>query len=193
MRHKIGLTISIDCEIRENNKLIKARYDIPGHSFVNNFITWIYGSACHTYQSMVDVSGVSRTNIYYAIVWTTLVGSGGDSSKGVLIGRGTTTVTLNDYKLETPITHGTGTNQLLYSTGTIVAPTTDATTTTLRYSRVFTNNSGSLITVNEVGMTFYSSATGGNYYFMICRDIITPADVNNGQQLTINYNLKTTI
>lgn len=190
MRHKIGLTISIDCEIRENNRLIKAKYDIPGHSFVNNFINWIYGSACHTAQSLVDTSGVTRSSV--SMVWTTLIGSGGDSNRGVLIGRGSTAVTLNDYKLETPITHGTGTNQLQYSTGTIVAPTTDATTTTLRYSRVFTNNSGSLITVNEVGMTFYAYVSGERY-FLICRDIITPTDVNNGQQLTINYNLKTTI
>lgn len=199
MKNKIGLSINIDYEIREKNRVIKSKYNIPGHSFVKQFIQWLYYSTFYIEDYCIDTSNVSRqlsTVLNYTA--SGFLGPVSNSSYGVQVGTGTTAVTINDYKIETLIAHGTSTGQLQYSAGTITAPSVDATTTTLRLSRVFTNGSGATITVNEVALTSYFNTINGSNdyygaYFLMCRDLVSPIEVTNGQQLTINYNLKTTI
>ena len=72
-------------------------------------------------------------------------------------------------------------------------PSFTTTTGTLRFTRVFTNASGGTITVNEIGLSTYYQDIG-TWYFLIMRDILSPGvDILNGQQMTLNYNMTTTI
>jgi len=192
MKNKIGLSISIDYEIREKGKLIKSKYNIPGHSFVKQFIQWLFVSSFYKGITMTNTSGTPISQEAAYVYDTQFLTS--SSSWGVQIGSGTDAVSINDNKLQTQIAHGTGTGQLQYSTGTTAAASTDATTTTWRLSRVFTNGSSGTVTVNEVGLVsqVYNTWDVINYY-LFCRDIVSPIEVTVGQQLTLNYNLKTTI
>jgi hypothetical protein len=69
------------------------------------------------------------------------------------------------------------------------APSTTATTTTFRLTRVFTNGSGGTVTVQEIGLV---SGNGTNNYLWV-RDLTGAVTVTNGQQLTVNYDFTTTI
>lgn len=117
-----------------------------------------------------------------------------DEDKGIIVGSGTTAPTIDDYKMETPIAHGSGATELEYSAVIWGTPTADATTSTFTITRDFTNAAaGGAITVNEIGL--YVRAIGldfedanKDYYFLIIRDVISGGiSVDDGQTLTVNY------
>ncbi|GAI73856.1 unnamed protein product, partial [marine sediment metagenome] len=62
-------------------------------------------------------------------------------------------------------------------------------------TRTFTNSSGGSITVREIGIYCFSTDTGAiARYFCIVRDVLaTPQAVGNGEILTVQYTLRTTV
>ena len=126
----------------------------------------------------------------------------GDDAYGLVIGIGTTAPTIDDYKLETQIAHGTGGGQIQYGDVAFGLPTASGSVSHFTVTRDFPNASGGTITVNEIAL--YVRALGsqpGYYYkresiwvFMIIRDIIAGGiDVPNGETLTVNYRQQSTI
>ena len=120
-----------------------------------------------------------------------------DINYGSVVGSGLTTVDINDYKLETQITHGVGAGQLQYSEVVFGAPTTISSGTSFVVTRIFTNNSGNDVTINEIGLIvgIQPQYSGTFYYVLIARDNIvsSPPVLVNGESLTLNYTLTTTI
>jgi len=120
-----------------------------------------------------------------------------DSSFGILIGSGTLTPTILDYSLSILIPNGTSTGQMQYGAVNIYSPTTNTSTNTgyLTVSRTFTNNSGSSVTVSEVGMAAFDGGFSGlpNQVYLILHDLLpTPITVPNGSSLTISYEIQVT-
>ena len=116
------------------------------------------------------------------------------SGLGIVVGTGSTAPTINDYKLEAQIAHGTGSGQLSYSAMTFGQPTSDASISQFTLTRDFTNASGASITVNEIGWACYGAAQMNAVLIQAIRDVIAGGiAVGNGQTLTVNYRIQVAV
>jgi hypothetical protein len=112
---------------------------------------------------------------------------------GILVGTGTTAPTIDDYQMETKITHGIGAGQLQYSAVAFGAPTSDGTVSHFTITRDFSNASGSPITVREVGLVVLIGRMGsGSDYYLTIRDSVN-ITIPDGETLTVNYRLQATV
>lgn len=161
------------------------------HSFLKQYITGLYLWIVRPVaESLTDTGGVSRS-IFHA-TGMNAVAAATTSTVGLVVGTGTNAVTINDTKLQTQIAHGTSSGQLDYGASVVNAPSSDSTSTTFILTRVFANSSGGSITVREIGIYAQMQDSGGtNYNMCAVRDAVTIA-LSNGDQLTLNYILKTT-
>lgn len=117
---------------------------------------------------------------------------------GIQVGTGTNAVTANDYALQTKIAHGSGAGQLSYGLTTIPQTTGPAVTGSRAYFdfvRIFTNNSGGDITINELGLVAEEQLqVGTKVYIMYARDkLTTGATVPNGGTIQVKYTLYVTV
>jgi hypothetical protein len=106
-----------------------------------------------------------------------LLASSGNSDYGIVVGSGTTPVTLNNYKLQSKISHGILAGQLQY--GNVRISTMDMSDPNKWFfyiTRVFTNGTTADITITEVGLIVYlfsDSSIGVNSpYYLIARDVL---------------------
>lgn len=115
--------------------------------------------------------------------------SAGGFYNGIIIGTSAEPFTAEDYGLWAPINSGVGAGLMVYNTmATSVVPVylTGTKQWTITLSRIFNNNSGASITVNETGL----SAGWLNFGGTVSRDVLSaPAVVPNGGQLTISITL----
>jgi len=94
-----------------------------------------------------DINGTDRSN--FADFARAMTGT----DRGIVVGSGTTPVTLEDFRLASPIPNGTGVGQLVYGTLTVFA--IDQSLSNIwkyRISRIFTNQSTGDVTIAEVGL-----------------------------------------
>ncbi|OYT59633.1 MAG: hypothetical protein B6U75_03485 [Desulfurococcales archaeon ex4484_217_1] len=117
-----------------------------------------------------------------------------DDSYGIMVGSGTKTVEIDDYSLESKISHGTGSGQLDYDTHTI-NKYEEAGQVKIEIQRTFRNVSGATITVKEVGLGVRNYCEDGDgvkkdLKFLIVRDLLdTPRDVLDGGSLTVKITI----
>lgn len=194
MRGACGLYYSFQIRDAASGKIIVPFRRKRAHSFLTVYITWLYLKMVGaTTQNRTDTDGVSRalhrkSHIHVATV-------SGSTVNGLVVGTGTNAVTITDFRLQTKIAHGTSAGQLQYSSCVVNLPTSTATTTSLIMTRDFTNASGSTITIEELGIYAemnYGASGSSQDNFCIVRDLQTIA-LTNGQILTLNYEIKTTI
>jgi len=178
--------------VREQSGLLVLETELrPAHSFTKQFAQLLYniglGAAYANPTAVTNTGGSSVTNVLNM----TLLTNAGTAVQtwGIQVGTGTAAESINDTALNTLIAHGTSVGQLQYGPVTFGAPSTTATTTTFRHTRVFTNGSGGTVTVQEIGLTS-GDATNN---FLLVRDLTGAVAVTNGQQLTVNYDFTTTI
>lgn len=187
-------------EIKESGLLVRESGIMPAHSFTKQFAqllfnSVIFGVSAYVPQAMTDTSGNTVSvigNISNLWMRPLVNASVSTSTFGIQVGTGVGAESINDTALGTQIATGTGVGQLQYGSVTFASPTTTATTTTFRVTRVFTNGSGGTVTVQEIGLTCRGS-TSTVRPFLLIRDLTGAVAVNNGQQLTVNYDLTTTI
>jgi hypothetical protein len=112
------------------------------------------------------------------------------STHGVVVGSGNVAVAITDYKLQTQIMHGTGANQLQYSSvdfPNLYQVSGGTAKTDIR--RLFTNASGSDVAINEIGLycnTYFS------WKFCIERTLFSQT-LADGESLEVTYRLSKTI
>jgi len=117
-----------------------------------------------------------------------------DDSYGIMVGSGTKTVEIDDYSLESKISHGTGSGQLDYDTHTI-SISEEAGQVKVEITRTFKNVSGTTVTVSEVGLgvrNYWKQSTGvaKDLKFLIVRDVLdTPQNVLDGGSLTVKITI----
>jgi len=97
---------------------------------------------------------------------------------GIVIGTGTTAVTMTDYKLEAQVT-----TNVAHSNVSFGEDTPDASTYRVQIIRTFTNNTGAALEIREVGLY---SPLGGYYYCCIDRTLYS-VDLAAGQSVTLTY------
>ena len=164
---------------------------VQAKSFVKQFAQLMFNvgfqAAVGTPTSVTNVAGSSVTTMQQ-MGFRTDAGTT-TSTYGILVGTGTSAESINDTALQTQVAHGASAGQLQYGAMTYAAPSTTATTTTFRCTRVFTNASGGTVTVQEIGLVSREQSNS----FLLIRDLTGAVAVNNGQQLTVNYDFTTTI
>lgn len=112
----------------------------------------------------------------------------GNVNYGILVGTGTNTVAIDDYTLQTKIAHGSSAGQLNYSAMSLDNTiTTAGSTIYFNLSRTFTNNSGSDITIQEVGLVY-----SAGYYYLIDRTLSSKT-ITNGNSSTCTYRISISV
>ena len=116
----------------------------------------------------------------------------GTTTYGILLGTGSTAVTVNDYAMQTLIANGSSAGQLNYSATAVTGAVAAQTTCALSVTRLVGNATGSTITVNELGMVFSMYDNGSQDYFLIVHDNVTQA-IGAGQSYLVIYTMTTSI
>ena len=192
-----GLQPYIDITISEGDKIVKKYRRRKCRSFVVQFAQMLlHGMSLNTVAAVIDTGNTSRSlvpPVYSRQSQFLLNASAGTTTYGSVVGSGTNVEAITDYALQTLITHGTTSGKLQYSAVTFGAPTTDATTSYMTVTRIFTNGSSGNVSVNEIGLYsyFYNNDTSVGWYFCLVRDKLDSTIVlSAGQNMTLNYILK---
>jgi hypothetical protein len=121
------------------------------------------------------------------------LGSVATNTYGIQVGTSTTAESFEHWGLQAIIAHGTTTGTLSYAAQNAASFNYNAGTKTwtATYTRIFNNNSGGTIYVNETGMTANTiSNSGSGIKICLWRDLLgASVTVNNGAQLTVTYNV----
>lgn len=188
--YKILLEIFIITPGQGNkNPTIKRTYREECRSFVKQWVQIIKAN----FQALGEENTRDRTNTLRTVscYYNDIKGAAGDYNKGILVGTGSTPVNISDYKLETPITHGSAAGQLNHKAVTFDAFQLIGSTARFTLRRQFENLSGGTITVNEVGIYARDS---GPYDYCIVRDVLAvPQQILNGQIMEGRYTFQTTV
>lgn len=196
-------TLHIHTRVEKNGIILSDRHQV-GHSWVRNaynaYNLQMLDSCPTTYLFVRGTDGtfapatyVPARQDYYGFITGGYYCTTNNEYYGIVIGTGTTAFDLDDFRLDTPIVSGNTANKLYYQAQ--VAPVTTYSgdpdfTENILHKRVFNNNSGGTITVNEVGLIYYV----GYYpnYILMSRDVLdVPAVVLNGAQLTVTVSITT--
>lgn len=147
------------------------------------------------------LTGVSTTNTTYTFARSSGAWSGNGfinnantSVYGIVVGRSNSIFIVDDYALYDLISHGNGTGQLYYAsqldTPAVMSYDSNEKKYTNRLKRLFNNNSGSTITIKELGLVGNWFIGFNNTNYLMARDVLsTPVVVPNGAQLTVTYAL----
>ena len=198
----------IGIEVRDSKGQIIHSREQEAHSWVRNFYNWIFtqaASAAGTIASGLGITtlgGGSQGTYEDRCCWRLSqvdVGYGynagpGVDTLGIVVGVGTAEESLEDYALDDKIANGEDPGQLSYTQSSSEVFTV-GTTKRCQWVRYFNNNSGSPVTVNEVGIyTKIQYATAGSGWtmdIMVCRDMISPGvEVPDTGQLKVTYTIE---
>jgi len=196
-----GVGLYIDGVIKEGDKVVRKIRRVKGHSFVKQYAQLLLLDFCATSPYVRNTNNaleypVGTTGSTFMNRRFGCDAASGEDRTGLVIGTGNTAVTVSDYKLATKISNGITSGTLQYGAVAVGAPTTDLTSNYFVITRVFTNGSGSPVTIKEIGLIAYNTSYSNvlNNVYLIARDIL-PSEIplNNGQNVTINYTIKATI
>jgi len=175
-----------------NQRVIKSK------SFVQQFLLMLWIQMNQVWENIANINVTDTGNTNRAIHESNLMfaadAASTDTNYGIIVGTGTNAVTITDYKVQTPIAHGSGAGQLQYGAMAFGGPASDASTSQFTLTRDFANASGASITVNELGLYLKGFKYNTTYYFMTIRDVISGGiAVPNGQTLTVNYRIQAVV
>jgi hypothetical protein len=154
-----------------------------GHSWLRNFYN---GMVNGMFSYLMTNDGVYAAG---SIAGKLLAGGVSNTAdieiySSIFLGTDDTAFSAEQYKMIAPIVSGNGAGQLLYSAVGSTSKSYNAGTHiwTFTFSRIANNNSGSSITVKEVGV--------GNASICNERSVLSPTvAVANGAQLTVTYEI----
>jgi len=180
-----------------DGKLLKDTGLLPSHSYVIQFLALFDAIWRPSDRAATDTSGANSVMLDIS-EWTSKFGRGnsgvGNDTYGIVVGTnaGTTAEDNENYALDTKILHdGAGAaGKLNYQATSFVAPHVDAPNVDLHISRAFLNETGSTITVKEIGMIIKN--TDDTKYHLILRDVVADEDILDDYTLTVVYTLRTT-
>lgn len=184
---KIGIKINWKDYDSKGNLISETEHE--ANSIVKPFIAILLAQLANVTISnpCKDTGNTTRntapTTIFTAQATTTT------TTHGIIVGTGTTAVTIDDYNVETPIAHGNGAGQLAYGAVNFdTGLTADGSNSYYFYcSRTFANNSGGNITIGNVGLVVRST-----YNFLIDHTLSSKT-INNGASSTCTYKISITV
>lgn len=185
----------------KKGKVVKRTRLRKSHSFVRAFLQMLESLGfAEDIPNVFDIGNVNRTLDVSTMAPASgdsiyMKGADDDDQFGPVVGTGSGAEDNANYALTTQVVHGVGAGQLDYGpTGkvaaAIVGPNVD-----LIVTRTFVNSSGGTIAITEIGIygqTTYTTGTRG--WFCMIRDLLpSSVSVLNGQTLTVEYTLRTTV
>ena len=176
---------------RNKKGKIIVRLNGEARSWLKQWSQLVYGGMSGTAQTVTDTGGTGRTqSITYDLL--NIAAMAGDDTRGVVVGTGTTPVTINDYRLQSQIAHGAGAGQLNHqATEVIYPPVTGALECSFQLKRIFVNQGGSTVSVNEIGI--YGAITSA-YEACLARDVLSgTVDIPDGGSITAIYTIKAVV
>jgi len=191
--------------VRDKDGNVIKRYKQKSHSPTANFIglmiplTWYVNTgnswtfkntsnSTFSYESSIAMPG-------FGMGYPCSGSNHNDYIVNILVGSGSQSNPYSAYNLNAPISNGSGTGQLLYSS--ISTPTSITINGSQAYfiiSQSYANQSGGTITISEVGIITYlnftsttnTTTTPGNT--LMWYDVLSsPISVGNGQSVVIYY------
>ena len=194
-----GVKIEIGLRVLDRyGRILEERVE-QGHSFVQNFMIFLYAMMRGTNIGLTAIStsntprvGAVNDDWSYsslAAPMNCLVTT--STSAGIVIGTSTQAVVISDYKLIAQVT-----TNWLHESVTKLSSTPDAGKT---YSiggvaRNIKNNTGVSVDINEVGLICWSRWGSYTVQFLLARDIFgSPITVVQNGVLAIQYNIKATV
>jgi len=199
----------IEVEVRDDRGRVVQRGRHKMHSFLNNFLSILLGAINAGNRSNISASVTNPgggTSKVYAEFYNTSATYGGGTSMalraranedfyGIVVGSGSTPVTLTNFNLASKISHGTGAGQLSYDEVVFEDLGLDASVTPpvyrFRFIRTLKNLSGGGVTINEVGLIAWNfwrdfNAVNADVKFLIARDVLpTTYTVPDGGSATV--------
>jgi len=141
--------------------------------------------------SVKEIGGNIDNNQLCYPATSAYIAAGSDNTVGIVVGTGVGTESFDGFTLGTPIAPGNATGQLYTLPSESNSRSYGALTMTNTLIRYFNNNSGSIITVGEVGLIAQSiDDSGVRAHFMTCRDKLTPTiSVPDTAQLKATYTI----
>jgi len=196
-------TLTIIIRNKEGN-IIK-KYKQKSHSPTANFIALMLPITFYNNLgnplAITTVSGSTinyypNTNTYYyEVIYPNNLNNYNTYIVNIMVGSGSQSNPYNAYNLNAPISNGSGTGQLLYSSPD--TPTEITISDNQAYfivSQSLTNQSGGTITISEIGIitsigimySYTVTMYGGNV--LVWYDVLSsPISLSNGQSATIYY------
>jgi hypothetical protein len=200
---KFNLGLKYSVEVKDKNGKTTFKKTGISKSLVRNFMFWLKSffditaqTGTGAYFTTADILDFARTlpyaNTMYIGVqgWFGVFGAPANtSSLGLRVGLNDTSVTPEDFEMGALIAHGTSSNEMVYGAQTVEAVTIVGSTISFRVSRPFTNNSGSIITVKEIGAALGMVDSGNTLRSLLyLHDILpAPVDVPDGSTFTLRY------
>ncbi len=178
-------------EVRDREGKLLKRLKRKAHSYLKAYNQILYNHYSSASQSVKDTGGTDRSIARNASDFVSGAAIGNDD-RGIIIGTGTTAVTISDYQVETKIDEGTASGQMEYQVVTVTAPSVSGSSISFTVKRTTTNNSGATITVKETAIYCYGGGT--TYHFCIVRDVlVSTVDVPDGGSITVTYTMEHTV
>ncbi len=143
-------------------------------------------------STLITITGESRWP-FAASENFRMNGPAGNTNYGIVVGTGSTPVTVTDYALDALIPQGLGAGQMDYLACSVADASVSDPHCSFVVSRSATNNSGGSITVRETGIYMIAQRLSPttNYYCCGARDVLgTPQEVPDGGSITVNYTLR---
>lgn len=200
MTRGIALRLKYEVIVRDKNGKVLSREKRSCKSLVTNFAKWLrqwftvtVGTAFADSWTANDTGNQGRTFPDGVSdpqgAWGFFMGIINTDTYGIVIGTSNQAVDPANYNLIGKIAQGVGAGQMVHGSQTIEAIQVVGSVSSFRNTRVFTNNSGGLITVREIGFIFGLYDSGRvTRYLLGCRDVLgTPKDVPDGSTITIRY------
>lgn len=175
--------------VRDRHGRVIKRIRRRSRSYVIAFLDSLNATWSQTNRSVTDTAGTVQT--IQTNMRMDLTAPATNAAYGPVVGTGTTAVAITDSKLVTPIVHGTGAGQMEYQVTAVSAPSTSGSTRSCTVQRVFINNSGASITIQECGV--YGLDLQTSKYFCLVRDLVSGGlAVPAGGSATITYTIGVT-
>lgn len=189
--------LHLHLKVEKDGEVISDSYQI-GHSWTRNaynyyILTMIDGKSIpplHVKTTAGIYYGSTAMTKYYAYA-----GDVNNVSYGIQVGSDDTAFNIEDYKLYSLIPTG-NTSGTLYAQAQ-ASPVQSFSgapdnSVNMLYSRVFNNNSGGTIIVNEVGFVYSTGENSGYARYLFSRDVLESAvNVLDGAQLTVTVSITT--
>lgn len=174
--------------VRDRNGRILSDYERLGHSYLRQFNQLVYVMMNNgANENVIQTNGVGAPGNAQGANFRIVAGAG-NIALGTVVGTDNTPVTINDFAMGTLIAQGLGAGQLNYQACTLANPIVAAGVTSFVVSRQMINNSGGVITVQEIGIYMGFSVAPVKYCCGI-RDIASEA-IPNGGTLSTTYTLR---
>lgn len=185
----------------------------PG-GFTQNFAKFMYRQLNNTSRPITAIDNIAYS-IPGSAVQMEVISSGGYNvplssisgalnqpgwSRGIVVGTGTTSTSMTDYFLETPVEHGVSSGKMLYYGGFVESYVVGANYAQFTVYKTIENSSGASITINEIGITGCCRDENSaphqfpHKYALIARNILTsPVTVANNEILKVAYTIKVVV